>query len=285
MFIQDVAFPIKLPSTRKITIHPTALVAPSAILGEGTVVGPRVIIEDGAIIGAHCTIEANAVIESSVTMGDHNYIGYGAIIGNKPQDLKYVGESSRVIIGSHNQIREYATVNRGTQGGGLVTRIGDHNIIMSYVHVAHDCQIYNHVVLSNACNLAGHSIIHDWATLGGLVVVHQYVRVGIMSMVGAHSMINKDVPPYCTVVGNPAYLYGLNNERLRRHAVPSSERIMLKRFYYALFQRGLTISQIETEMRSALDQSGLVRTMYEFMQESRRGHYKVASKKERLCQS
>lgn len=285
MFIQDVAFPIKLPSTRKTTIHPTALIASTAILGEGTVVGPRVIIEDNVVIGAHCTIEANAVIESAVVMGDHNYIGYGAIIGNRPQDLKYAGESSQVVIGAHNQIREYVTINRGTKGGGLITRIGDYNIIMSYSHVAHDCQIMNHVVISNACNMAGHVVLEDWATVGGVVAIHQFVRVGTMSMVGAHSWLNKDVPPYCTVVGNPAYLYGLNSERLRRNAVSASDRILLKRIYHAFFQRGVSGENIQAQMAEEINHSLAGQTMLSFVQETRRGHYKVASQKDKLCQS
>lgn len=284
MFVQDVSFPITLASSRKISVHPTAIVSASATLGEGTTIGPRVIIQDNAVIGKHCIIEANAVIESAVSMGDHNYIGYGAIIGNKPQDLKYVGESSQVVIGSHNQIREYATINRGTKNGGLITRIGDHNIIMSYAHIAHDCQIRNHVVVSNACNMAGHVVVEDWATIGGVVAIHQFVRVGTMSMVGAHSMLNKDVPPYCTVAGNPAYLYGLNNERLRRNAVPAFERSMLKKLYQALFQRGLPLEHVQTQLTADIAQSYAALTLLSFMKETQRGHYKVASQKENPCQ-
>lgn len=285
MFIQDVAFPIKLPSTRKTTIHPTALIASTAILGEGTVVGPRVIIEDNVVIGAHCTIEANAVIESAVVMGDHNYIGYGAIIGNKPQDLKYQGESSQVIIGSHNQIREYVTINRGTRGGGMLTRIGDDNIIMSYSHIAHDCHIGNHVVISNSCNMAGHVIVGDWATIGGMVGIHQFVRIGTMSMVGGFSKIIKDVPPFFIVEGNPALLYGLNSERLRRNVVSKQERRVLKKIYIDFAQQSMKIEDIQDRIDNASKQTFAVKALIDFLKESERGCYRVVSQKVKACQS
>ncbi len=200
-------------------IHPTAIIHPNAELGEGVVVGPYVIIEDKVIIGAGTRIDAHATIKTFVRMGEGNHIYSHACVGGEPQDLKFHGEDSWLELGNRNRVREFSTLNRGTEAGGGLTKIGDDNLFMAYCHVAHDCRVGNNVVFSNAATLAGHVEVGDSAILGGLSAVHQFCRVGHNAFLGAMSGMSQDLPPYMLASaskGANSVIYGPNAVGLRR---------------------------------------------------------------------
>ena len=205
-------------------------------VGPYSVVGEHVTIGDGTAIGAHC------VIDGRTTMGTDNQIFTGAVIGSIPQDLKYRGEETILVIGDRNKVREYVTINPGTEGGGGKTAIGSDCLLMAYAHVAHDCLLGDRVVLANSVALAGHITIEDRAVIGGLVGVHQFVRVGMLSIVGGCSRVIQDVPPYATCVGYPAKVYGLNTEGLRRAGMSEENRQALHHAFRILFHSKLSMS-------------------------------------------
>jgi len=224
-------------------IHPTAVVSPEAELAEDVTIEAYSIIGPHVAIGAGTVVESHTVIDGWTGIGAHNRIGPFVAIGRPPQDLTYEGEETRVVIGDHNVIRENVSIHRGTALGRGVTRLGDHNYIMAYAHVAHDCQIGSHVILANAVNPGGHVQIDDHALLGGLVAVHQFTRIGAHAFVGGSSALNKDVPPYMIAFGFPARLYGLNIVGLRRKGFSQAAIKALRNCYRILFRSGLTISQ------------------------------------------
>jgi UDP-N-acetylglucosamine acyltransferase len=196
-------------------IHPTAIVHPQAQLHPTVQVGPYSIIGERVKIGAGTIVGAHVVIEGWTEIGEHNHIFPGAAIGLEPQDLKFDGSISLVKIGDHNRIREYVTINRATHAGEE-TRIGDHNLLMAYVHVAHNCVLADHIVIANGVALAGHVEIESRAVIGGVLGVHQFVRIGRLAMLGGMSRIDRDVPPYMLVEGNPCRIRVLNQVGLRR---------------------------------------------------------------------
>src|ERR1051326_1373793 len=191
-------------------IHPTAIVAPGATLAEDVSIGPYCVVGEEVVLGAGVTLIAHIVVDGHTTIGEKTRIFPFASIGLEPQDLKYRGEKSRLVIGCHNTIREHVTMNPGTEGGGMVTRVGDHGLFMVGVHVAHDCQMGAHVIMANNATLAGHVVVEDYALLGGLSAVHQFVRIGQHAMIGGMSGVERDVIPYGLVVGDRARLSGLN---------------------------------------------------------------------------
>lgn len=197
-------------------IHPSAFVASGAKLGEDVIVGPCAMIEDDVIIGDRCRIDAFASVKRFTRMGSDNHIHSYALVGGEPQDLKYGGEESWLQLGNGNNVREFATLHRGTAGGGALTTIGDSNLFMAYTHVAHDCQLGNEIVMSNGATLAGHVVVQDRAILAGLSAVHQFVRIGAYAFVGGMSGISQDLPPYMLAVGNRAGVHGPNLVGLRR---------------------------------------------------------------------
>lgn len=198
------------------SIHPSAFVAPGARLGEDVVVGPCALIEDDVVVGDRTHIDAFASIKRYTTLGADNHVHSYALVGGEPQDLKYHGEITRLVIGDRNNIREFSTLHRGTEGGGGVTRIGNDNLLMAYVHVAHDCTVGNGVVMSNNATLAGHCFVDDGAIIGGLSAVHQFARVGKHAFVGGMSGISQDLPPWMLAVGNRALVQSPNIVGLRR---------------------------------------------------------------------
>ena len=203
-------------------IHPTAIISPNAVLGDGVEVGPYVFIDENVTIGDGCKIHPHAVIFSYVKIGKDCEIFPGAVVGAIPQDLKYDGEVSYVEIGDNVTIRECATINRGTKVSGKgVTRIGDHTLIMSYVHVAHDCSIGNHCILTSYVGLAGETDVEDWAIIGGGTVAHQFSHVGMHAMVGGGFRISKDIPPYTLCGREPICYVGVNIVGLRRRGFDS----------------------------------------------------------------
>lgn len=224
-------------------IHPTAIIHPHAKLAADVKVGPYAIIEEHVEIGEACEIGSHAVIKGHTKIGSHNKIFQFCSIGEDPQDKKYTGAATYLEIGDHNVIREFCTLNRGTEGGGGVTRIGNHNLLMAYVHIAHDCVVGNHVVFANNASLAGHVQVDDFAILGGLSGTHQFCRIGMHSFAAGGSMIAKDVPPYVKVSGYYAKPFGLNTEGLRRHGFTSERLIVIKQIYKIVYRQGLNLHE------------------------------------------
>jgi UDP-N-acetylglucosamine acyltransferase len=232
-------------------IHPTAIVAPGATLGSGVRIGPY------CVIGANVTLASDVVLHSHVVIDGDTEIGEGteiypfASIGSPPQDKKFSGERSKLIIGKRNVIREHVTMNPGTEGGGLITKVGDHCLFMASSHVAHDCQVGSHVILANNATLAGHVIVGDYAIVGGLAAVHQFVRIGPYSFIGGMSGVGADVIPYGTVMGNRASLDGLNLVGLKRHGVERERIHALRRAFKELFgRRDGTLAERAASMKS-----------------------------------
>lgn len=205
------------------SIHPTAVINPRAELDSSINIGPYVIIEHGVRIGPDCEIKPHTVISGPTSIGSHNTIGPFATIGAPPQDLKYRGEDSTLVIGDHNQIREYVSIHRGTAGDRNETVVGSNNLLMGYVHIAHDCLLGNHAILANAATLAGHVVINDRAIIGGLVAIQQFTRIGAHSYIGGMSGISLDVPPYVIVSGtrNQMRVSGINKVGLKRCGLDS----------------------------------------------------------------
>jgi len=231
-------------------IHPTAIIEAGAQLDADVSVGPYATIGAHVRIGAGTTIGAHTVVEGHTTIGRNNRIFQFGSIGGMPQDKKYAGEPTELIIGDGNTIREFCTLNTGTVQDGGITRIGDDNWIMAYVHVAHDCQLGSHIIIANATQLGGHVHLADWVFLGGLSGVHQFVRVGAHAMTGFQTRLSQDLPPFVTAAGNPAEATGINAEGLRRRGY-SAERIAnVKRMHRALYRRGLTLAAGIAELQA-----------------------------------
>ena len=216
-------------------IHPTSIVSSNAEIGNNVSIGPYCIINSNVTIGSNCKLIGNVYIDGNTEIGSNCTFYPFSSIGTNPQDLKYKGEASSLKIGNNNIFREYVTINPGTKGGGLVTEIGDNCLFMISSHVAHDCIIGNNVILVNNASLAGHVIIDDFAIIGALSGVHQFCRIGKHSMIGAMSGIDSDVIPYGTVVGNRAFLSGLNIIGLKRRGFNKSVIQDLKKAYGVLF--------------------------------------------------
>src|SRR3989338_6862944 len=193
-----------MSSPQRQAIHPTAIVHPGAQLADGVEIGPYTVIQEHVTLGPGTKVGAHCVVEGRTTIGADCELFSGAVVGSIPQDLKYAGEQSALIIGDRNKIREYVTINPGTEGGGGKTVIGSDCLLMAYSHVAHDCLIGNRVVIANSAALAGHIVVEARATIGGLVGIHQFVRIRALAFVGGCSRLSQDVPPYATVVGYPA---------------------------------------------------------------------------------
>lgn len=251
-------------------IHPTALIDPEARLAPGVkvgayaIVGPRVTIGEGTSVGPHVLVERDTQIGNGCTLAK------GAVLGTDPQDLKYQGETTSLVVGDRTVVREYATLNRGTAARGR-TEVGNDCLLMAYVHVAHDCVVGDHVVLSNAVNMAGHVSIGDHAIVGGLTAIHQFVRVGCHAFVGGASRVPKDVPPYLKAAGNPMQLYGLNGVGLQRRGFSEDVRVQLKRAYRIFFHSQLNVSQAIERVRDELPASPELETFLSFVEESERG--------------
>src|SRR5215470_10245413 len=223
-------------------IHPTAIVAPGATLADDVSIGPYCVIGEEVVLGPGVRLIAHVVVDGRTTIGDRTRIFPFASIGLEPQDLKYRGEKSSLVIGGHNTIREHVTMNPGTEGGGMVTRVGDHNLFMVGVHVAHDCQIGDHVIMANNATLAGHVVVEDYALLGGLSAVHQFVRIGRYAMIGGMSGVERDVIPYGQVMGDRARLTGVNIIGMQRRGFSREDIQGLRNAYQFLFSSDGTLS-------------------------------------------
>ncbi len=251
-------------------IHPTAIIEEGAKIGKNVSIGPYSFIGKNVEIGNNCQISSHTRIEGYTTIGENNQIFSHAVIGSIPQDLKYQGEKSYLIIGNNNKIREFTLINPGTKGGGGVTKIGDNNLLMGYVHIAHDVIIGNNCILANAATLAGHVILGDGVVIGGLTPVHQFVKIGDLAMIAGASALSQDVPPYCLAEGNRAYLRGLNLTGLRRKLQNKADIDAIKKAYKELFSGKKPYKEVAKELLEKEDNS-YVRNMAQFILESTRG--------------
>lgn len=257
------------------TIHSTAVVAPGAQLDNSVTVGPYAVIGQHVSIGAGTTVGAHCVIEGHTTIGEHNRIFQFASLGAAPQDKKYAGEPTRLVIGQRNTIREFCTFNTGTAQDQGLTLVGDDNWVMAYVHIAHDCVVGNNTILANNATLAGHVHVHDFAIIGGLTGVHQFVKVGAHVMAGFGSHISQDVPPFMMVDGNPLAVRGLNLEGLRRRGFSTERLAAIKQMHRLLYRQGLTLDAARAalqELPQTFAQAEQdVLCMQQFLDESTRG--------------
>ena len=251
-------------------IHPTAIIDPSAKIGVGGSIGPYSVIGPDVVIGDECWIGPHVVINGPTTIGRENKIFQFASVGEVPQDLKFEGEETRLEIGDRNTIREFATINRGTGVGGSVTRIGNDNLLMAYIHIAHDCIVGNNVILSNNASLAGHVTVRDHVILGGFTLVHQFCVIGQHVFAGMGSAIAKDVPPYLIVTGAPAAPHGLNKVGLKRRGFSDEQLRQLSRAYKVLYRQGLSLEDAKSELQNMGDGDENVRLFSEFLQHTTR---------------
>jgi UDP-N-acetylglucosamine acyltransferase len=259
---------MKKPSAQ---IHPTALIDSKAKLGRGVVVGPFSIIEAGAVIGAGAQIGPHCLITGHARLGGKVRMFKGAVVGTDPQDLKFGGEESELIVGERTTIREFCTLNRGTAHGHLKTTVGADCLLMAYSHVAHDCTIGDNVILANGVNLAGHVTIEDWASLSGLVVVHQFVKIGRHCYIGGLSRVSQDVPPYVLVNGIPPEYFGPNAVGLKRRGFTSKQVARIKKVYHYIYQANLNLTQALEAIKSELELTDEVKVILDFIEHSKRG--------------
>lgn len=256
------------------SIHPTAVIDTKAELDSSVQVGAYAVIEAGVSIGAGTRVEAHAVLAGHTQIGTNNVIGSFTSIGTPPQDLGYAGESTQLIIGNSNIIREYTSIHRGTVKGGGKTMIGDHNLLMAYCHVGHDCRIDNHVIMANVATLAGHVEVNDHASISGLVAVHQFCRIGAYAYVGGMSGIGLDVAPYVIVTGTRTHMRvsGINKVGLRRHGFNKEIIGKLDQAFRILFRSpDLLQADAMLQVREEFPDCAEVELMVHFFENSKRG--------------
>jgi len=255
-------------------IHPTAVIHPSAKVDPAAVIGPYAVIGEGTVIGAGTSVGAHAIVEFTA-LGKDNRLHPGCYVGTAPQDLKYAGERTRLVMGDRNTVRECVTLNRGTSAHGE-TRIGNDCLFMAYSHVAHDCTLGDGVILVNSVAVAGHVEIGDFTVVGGLAAIHQYLRIGKYCMLGGGAMLNKDVPHFCTCQGYPATLRGLNSIGLRRGGLGHETVSAIKRAYKTLFLSGLRLEEAMARVRGE-SKDPRVLEMLDFIAASKKGVMRPAS--------
>ena len=252
-------------------IHPTALVADGAVIGEDVVIGPFCIIEGSVEIKARTVLNSHIVVKGDTVIGEDNQIYQFASIGEVNQDLKYKGEATKTIIGNGNRIREHVTIHRGTIQGGGVTRIGNNNLLMVNVHVAHDCQIKNNCILANNATLAGHVELDDFVIVGGMSAIHQFVIVGAHVMLGGGSMVSQDVPPYVMAQGNHAQPFGVNLEGLKRRGFDKTTMHAIRNVYKMIYRSGKTLEEVLPEIEQIAQTESAISFFVEFFKRSTRG--------------
>ncbi len=253
-------------------IHPTAIVSPLATLGQNVRVGPYCVIGDNVQLGDDCVLHSHVIIEGYSKIGKANEFFPFAVIGGKTQDLKYVSEPTFLEVGDHNVFRENTTVHRGTHAN-LPTRIGSHNLFLCYAHVAHDCQLGDHIILSNCVGLAGHIIVENYAIISGMAAAHQFCRIGKHSIVGGCSKIVQDVPPFMIVDGNPAGTRGINLVGLQRHGFSEDDIKSIKAAYKKLFLKkdGNLANALSSLKATHTGDTPQVAHLIKFIEESERG--------------
>ncbi len=254
----------------KTKVHPTAIVDAKAKFSEGVEIGPYCIVGSGVKIGKNTKLISNVYIEETEIGSDCTVYPFTSI-GLPPQDIKYKGEKTSALIGNNNIIREYISIHRASVGGEAVTKIGDNNFLMAYVHIAHDCRIENNVVMANATTLGGHVIVEDYVFIGGHVAVHQFTRIGAYSMIGGFSAIPQDIPPYTTAAGDRAKLYGLNTIGLKRQNFSDTQIKELKHAYKILFRSKLTLREALALLKQDGKLSKEIKNLIEFIEKNKRG--------------
>lgn len=252
-------------------IHPSAIIDRGAQLGLNVSVGPFSIIGEQVEIGDNTSIGPHVVLSGHTRIGRDNRIFQFSSIGGVPQDKKYAGEPTRLEIGDRNTIREFCTFNLGTAQDAGVTRLGNDNWIMAYVHIAHDCQVGNHTVFANNAQLAGHVHIDDWAILGGYTGVHQFCRVGAHTMLAVASVVVQDVPPYVMAAGNTATPFGINAEGLKRRGFSPDALLTLKRAYRTLYKSGLLLEEARAKLQEEVKSHPEIQPILDFLAVSKRG--------------
>jgi UDP-N-acetylglucosamine acyltransferase len=255
----------------KARVHPSAQIHPRARLADDVEVGAYSVIGEHVEIGEGSWIGAHVVLDGHLRIGRRNRIFQFASIGAPPQDKKYRGEPTAVEIGDDNTVREYVTINRGTALDVGVTRLGNENWVMAYVHFAHDCQVGNHTIFANACQLAGHVTVGDWAIFGATTLVHQFVHVGVHAFTGMGTYLPQDLPPYVMAAGNMAKPFGINSEGLRRRGFSAGTIQALKRAYRTLYRSGLPLEQAKQELEAQKADCPEVQPILEFLAASKRG--------------
>jgi UDP-N-acetylglucosamine acyltransferase len=252
-------------------IHETAVVDRRAEIDSDVEIGPYSLVGKHVRVGKGCRVKSHVVIEGRTTLGEGNVLFQFATVGSVPQDLKYKGEPSELIIGDRNTIREFVSLNPGTTGGGMVTRVGDGNLLMMYCHIAHDCILGSHNIIANGATLGGHVVIEDYVIVGGLVGIHQFTKIGRGAILGAGSMVSKDVPPYCNATGDRARLHGLNLEGLKRRGFEREKVEALKKAYRIMFRSKLTTGAAIAKIRRELSGYAEAQQLVTFIENSQRG--------------
>ena len=252
-------------------MHPSALVHRGARLAGDVEVGPYSVVGEHVEVGEGSWIGALVVLDGRVRIVRRNRIFHFSSIGAPPQDKKYAGEPTAVEIGDDNTIREYVTINRGTALDAGVTRLGNENWVMAYVHFAHDCQIGHKTIFANACQLAGHVTVGDWAIFGATTLVHQFVHIGAHAFTGMGTYLPQDLPPFVTAAGNMARPYGINSEGLKRRGFPPEAIAGLKRAYRTLYRSGLGLEEARAQLETQVSSCPQVRELLEFLARSKRG--------------
>jgi UDP-N-acetylglucosamine acyltransferase len=251
-------------------IHPTAVVSPEAELSADVDIGPYSVIGPGVEVGRGSRIGPHVVIKGPTRIGESNRIFQFAAIGDDPQDKKYAGEPTRLEIGNGNTIREFCTINRGTAQDAGVTRIGDDNWLLAYVHIAHDCQLGSHIIMSNNATLAGHVHVEDHAILSGFVAVHQFCRIGAHSFIGGQAGLTRDVLPYMMIGGQPPEPHGINSEGLKRRGYTPEQIRNLKEAYRILYRSGLRLAEARERLQELVGGQPELRLLVEFIDRSER---------------
>lgn len=252
-------------------IHPTAIIDQGAEIADGVTIGPYSVIGDGVRIGSGTEIASHVVIKGPTVIGEKNRIFQFSSIGDEPQDKKYAGEDTRLEIGDGNTIREYCTINRGTSQDDGVTRLGNDNWIMAYVHIAHDCTVGNDVILANNATLAGHVHVGNHVIFGGFVGAHQFCSVGDHAFLGMYSGINRDVPPYITISGNPGEPKGINLEGLKRRGFDKEQLRNIRNAYRVLYRSGMRLQEATDEIARLAETQPELKIFLDFLtHESRR---------------
>ncbi len=251
-------------------IHDTAIVSPAADLHESAVVGPYSIVEANVEIGADTVIGPHCVIKGPTTIGERNRIYQFASVGEDPQDKKYAGEDTRLIIGNGNTIREYCTLNRGTSQDQGVTRVGDNNWLMAYVHIAHDCEIGNDAVFANNVTLAGHVTVGDFVIFGGFSGVHQFCRVGAHAFIANNCAVTRDVPPYLMAAGQPAVPRGINSEGLKRRGFDAAQIRNIKEAFRLMYRSGLRLEEARQRITAVVAEQDELAIFASFIEASER---------------
>jgi UDP-N-acetylglucosamine acyltransferase len=252
--------------------HPTAVIHPAAQIASSVTVGPYSVIGEGVELGEDCEVMSHAVIEGPARMGRRNRIFPYAAVGFPCQDLKYHGEPTRLEVGDDNVIREFVTLHRGTMDGHGVTKIGSHNLLMAYVHIAHDCSLGDHIIMANGASLAGHVEIGDHATVGAFCGIHQFCRIGAYSFLGSYSVVNKDILPYSkTTAERPLRVYGVNNLGLERRGLGPQDLEELQAAFRLLCRSKLNTTQALEAIESRAFQSQHVLALVDFVKSSQRG--------------